>query len=112
MEKITSPQQFDQFLANNSQAVVKFYTTWCPDCSRIEKAYDQYTQENASRAGFAELNADEVQEIADRFEVRGIPTFLVFKGGELVDRLYSRDAKSNKQVLDFAEKALQELAAR
>lgn len=41
------------------------------------------------------------ENLTRRFDVRGIPTLLVFRDGELVDRLYSRDAKTMRQVIDF-----------
>jgi thioredoxin-like negative regulator of GroEL len=106
MEKITSAQQFDQLIAHEGKVIVKFYTDWCPDCHRIDKGFAEYAAANQSRAVFAEINADQVQEVAERFDVRGIPSFLVFEKGELVDRLYSRDAKSVKQVTDFVDKVL------
>lgn len=110
MEKITSAQRFDELLKESSLAIVKLETTWCPDCRRVEKGYAEYAETNKQRATFAELDADQVREVAERFDVRGIPTFLVFRDGELVDRLYSRDAKTVQQVVNFADKALQEYA--
>ncbi|MFO7171872.1 MAG: thioredoxin family protein [Bacillota bacterium] len=106
MERIASAQEFDQFVARHPRAVVKFYTTWCPDCRRIEGTYAEYAEANAHRAAFAEVNAEEVPDLAQRFDVRGIPTFLVFEQGRLAARLYSRDAKTPQQVLDFLNGAL------
>jgi thioredoxin-like negative regulator of GroEL len=106
MNKITTTEQFDRILADNARVIVKFYTTWCPDCRRIDKPWDEYAEANQQRAAFVELNAEEVLEVAERFDVRGIPSFLMFESGRLADRLYSRDAKTAKQVTDFAEKAL------
>lgn len=108
MEKITSAQQFDELLTRTGRTIVKFETDWCPDCRRVEKGFADYAEANANRAIFAEINADEVKEIADRFDVRGIPSFLVFEKGELVERLYSRDAKTLQQVVAFADKALKQ----
>jgi thiol-disulfide isomerase/thioredoxin len=110
MLKITSEDQFDQLLAGNPVVVVEFYTTWCPDCHRVEKAYAEYAEAHKEQAVFANLNAEEVRPIAERFDVRGIPSFLVFRNGELVERLYSRDAKTVKQVTDFLDKALEVVA--
>ncbi|MGE5673387.1 MAG: thioredoxin family protein [Mycobacterium leprae] len=95
---------FDAALrADGRTVVVKFYTDWCPDCHRIDKAYNEFPEQFAGLA-FAEINSEESPAVSERFDVRGIPSFLVFRQGELVDRLYSRDAKSVKQVTDFVAK--------
>lgn len=109
MERITTTQQFDELLARSGRTIVKFYTTWCPDCHRIDKAWEEYAESHKEQANFADLNCEEVREVADRYDVKGIPSFLVYEQGQLVDRLYSRDAKTVKQVTDFADKALAEV---
>lgn len=92
---------FDQWLQEHSDTViVKFYADWCPDCRRIESAYEGFPNKYAD-AAFAEVNTEESPELAQRFEVRGIPSFMVFRQGQLIDRLYSRDAKSVSQVEQF-----------
>lgn len=106
MEKITSTELFERFIADNPTAIVKFFTDWCVDCSRIDKGFGEYAEANKDRAAFAEINADDVNEIASRYDVRGIPSLLVFRSGQLTERLYSRDAKTVKQVVEFAEKVL------
>ncbi|MCG0238843.1 MAG: thioredoxin family protein [Firmicutes bacterium] len=111
MEQIASVQDFDQFLSRHPRAVVKFYTTWCPDCRRIEGTYAEYAAANAHRAAFAEVNAEAVPDLAQRFDIRGVPTFLVFDRGQVVARLHSRDAKTPQQVLDFLNEALSQPAA-
>lgn len=109
MVQIRSAAQFDSLLAGTSRVVVKVYADWCVDCRRIAKAYADVATGAGERAAFAELNADEVAEIAQRFDVRGIPAILVFQHGQPVKRLFSRDAKTAQQVGAFIEAALLEL---
>lgn len=106
MEKIASTHQFERFIQENDLAVVQFHTQRCPDCRRIERPYADYAGANAQQAAFAEVNADQERGLAEQFDVRGIPSFLVFAGGHLVDRLYSRDAKTARQVVEFLDRAL------
>lgn len=86
--------------------IVKFYANWCPDCRRVEKAYEEFPTTYPDLE-FTEVNTEENPDLVEQFDVRGIPSFLVFRGGELSDRLYSRDAKSVKQVEDFITKQIQ-----
>lgn len=98
---------FDQALKDaQGTLVVKFYANWCPDCRRIEGAYEQFPERYTSLE-FAEVFTEESPALAERFDVKGIPTFLVFRNGDLVDRLYSRDAKTVKQVEDFVVKQVE-----
>jgi thioredoxin-like negative regulator of GroEL len=112
MERITSARQFDELLAGRPHLIVEFYTDWCPDCRRVEQAYAGFAEAHQDQATFATLNAEAVPEVAQRYDVRGIPSFLVFREGVPVSRLYSRDAKTVRQVLDFLEQALMQLCVR
>ncbi|MHB9144134.1 MAG: thioredoxin family protein [Symbiobacteriia bacterium] len=92
---------FDQALRETAGTlIVKFYADWCPDCRRIERGYEGFPTQFPSLS-FAEINTEESPEVAGRLDVKGIPSFLVFRDGGLVRRLYSRDAKSIGQVVDF-----------
>lgn len=106
MERIRDVKAFDQALAHSGTTVVKFYTDWCPDCHRVANAYEAYAEEHGEEALFADVNAEEVIEAAERFAIRGIPTLLVFRNGNLVQRLNSRDCKTVKQMVDFLDGAL------
>lgn len=106
MLQIADGKAFNELLAKPGTVVVKFYTDWCPDCHRVAQAYRMYAEEHQSRAAFADVNAEVVVEAAQRFDIRGIPTLLVFQDGKLVERLNSRDCKTVKQMVDFLDGAL------
>lgn len=100
MQKLTS-STFDEVLEqSNGKVIIKFAADWCPDCRRIEGAYEQFPTKHPDLV-FAEVDSREERDLAERYDVRGIPSLLVFQGGELVDRLYSRDAKTVKAVEAF-----------
>lgn len=107
MRQLTS-QTFDTALQENPELIVKFAADWCPDCRRIEGAYATFP-EKFPAVQFAEVDTVASPDLAERFDVRGIPSFLVFRNGQLVDRLYSRDAKTVKQVEDFVAAAVSAL---
>ena len=79
---------FDADVLNASEpVVVDFYADWCPPCKMMEPAIEQLSTEFAGKVKIGKLNTDENQEIAIRYQVMGIPTLGLFKGGKLVDRL-------------------------
>lgn len=99
--EILSDEDFHTYLQETpGTVIVKFYADWCPDCTRIEAAWAEFPQ-RFPQVQFADLNTDESPQTAAQYDVRGIPSFLVFRGGQLVDRLYSRDAKTVQQVEEF-----------
>ncbi len=97
--RLLTSQTFDEVVRENRNLIVKFAADWCPDCRRIEKAYASFPER--FDVAFAEVDTIQNVDLAERFDVKGIPTLLVFRDGEMVDRLYSRDAKTVQQVEEF-----------
>ncbi|MFD2867158.1 thioredoxin family protein [Kurthia populi] len=102
MQPITTVEQFNEIITIQPSVIVKFYAGWCPDCTRMNmfidpiiEQYNQYT--------WYEVNRDELPELAEKYEVMGIPTLAVFKNGEKVGHLHSANAKSPEQVTDFLD---------
>lgn len=103
--RLLTSQTFDSALSENPNLIIKFAADWCPDCRRIEKAYESFGEQFPGFA-FAEVDTVQSRDLAERFDVKGIPTLLVFQNGQMVDRLYSRDAKTVKQVEEFVARQL------
>jgi len=66
--------------------LVDFTATWCGPCRQIAPLVDQLADEYDGKAKVAKLDIDESPETARRFQIRGVPTILIFKGGEVVDQ--------------------------
>jgi thioredoxin-like negative regulator of GroEL len=99
--KMLNDSSFDRALKEaQGTLVVKFSADWCVDCRRIEPAYKEFPTQFPAME-FAEIDTVESLQVSQRFDVRGIPSVLVFRNGELVDRLFSRDAKTARQVAEF-----------
>jgi thioredoxin-like negative regulator of GroEL len=85
---------------NSGSKVVEFIADWCGDFKRIAPDMPEITQ-SFTNYQFAEIDVDSEQQVAERYNVKGIPTFIVFEEGKEVGRLPSRDAKTKEQVMDF-----------
>jgi thioredoxin 1 len=84
--KTLTDSNFDQEI-RNGVTLVDFWAEWCGPCRRIAPIVEQLAGEYEGRATIAKLNVDENPNIPGRFMIRGIPTLLLFKNGQLADTL-------------------------
>jgi len=84
--KTLTDSNFDQEVSNGV-TLVDFWAEWCGPCRRIAPIVEQLAGEYEGRASVAKLNVDENPNIPGRFMIRGIPTLLLFKDGQLADTL-------------------------
>jgi thioredoxin len=93
---------FDQTLAQHQgPVIVDFWAEWCGPCKAIAPALDELAQEYAGRVTIAKVNVDEHPGLAARFQVRSIPTLLIFKGGQVIDQVVGAVPKAQiKKRLD------------
>ena len=78
---------FHEILSASTPALVDFWASWCQPCKMIAPAIEQLAQEFAGRAVVAKLDIDANQMTAQRYGVMSIPTLILFRGGQEVDRV-------------------------
>jgi thioredoxin 1 len=93
---------FDQSVIKASQLVlVDFWAEWCGPCRRLAPTVDELATDYDGRVVVGKLNVDDNPNVASRFSIRGIPTLLLFKGGEIVEQVVGlADKASLKKLLD------------
>jgi thioredoxin 1 len=81
--------------------LVDFWAEWCGPCRRLAPAVDAVALDYSGKLTVGKLNVDENQDTTIRFNVRGIPALLLFKGGQLVDQIVGLVPKDEiKKVID------------
>jgi thioredoxin 1 len=81
--------------------LVDFWAVWCGPCQMVAPIIEELAVEYAGKVKVMKLNTDENPEIAGRFQVMSIPTILIFKNGQPVERLVGAMPKRKfKEVLD------------
>jgi len=89
-----------EVLDSDQPVLVDFWAPWCGPCKALAPTLDQVAEAVSGTAKVAKVNTDDNQEIAVEFGIRGIPTLLVFKGGEMVERVNDRSFEGIKSVLE------------
>jgi thioredoxin len=74
-------------------AIVDFWATWCGPCQVIAPIVEQLAEEYAGRIKVAKLDVDSSPQTTMQYGVRGIPSVLIFKNGELVDTVVGAVSK-------------------
>ena len=79
-----SDQSFeDEVLKSETPLLVDFWAEWCGPCKQIAPLLEEIASEFDGRISVAKLNIDENPQTPTKYRVRGIPTLLLFKGGEV-----------------------------
>jgi thiol-disulfide isomerase/thioredoxin len=97
---------FKNHIDSSDAVVMKFYTDWCPDCKRMDVFMDDVLEEFKTITMY-NINKDHFEQLANEYEVMGIPSLLVFKEGKKVGHLHSTNAKTPDQVTEFLSKFFQ-----
>lgn len=80
-------ETFKESLESDKVVLVDFWAEWCGPCRMIAPIIDEVSEEFKDKAIIGKVNVDEQNDIAAQFGIRSIPTIVLFKNGEVVDKI-------------------------
>ncbi|MDE6139058.1 MAG: thioredoxin [Candidatus Gastranaerophilales bacterium] len=79
---------------SNIPVVVDFWATWCGPCRKLSPVIDEIAQSYDGKVKFVKVNIEESIETAKKYSISGLPSLLVFKNGEAIERMTGLMPKS------------------
>ncbi len=84
IKHVTDASFESDVLSSDKPVLVDYWAEWCGPCKMIAPILEEVSKDYGDRLQIAKMNVDENQAVPNKFGIRGIPTLMLFKGGELV----------------------------
>jgi thioredoxin 1 len=101
VQTLTDGNFEDTVTKSGKPVLVDFWAEWCGPCRRLAPTVDELATDYDGRIVVAKMNVDENPATPTRFSIRGIPTLLLFKGGQIVEQVVGlADKDLLKKLID------------
>ncbi len=91
---VLNDANFDETINSDKPVLVDFWAEWCGPCKMIGPVVEELAADYEGKVVVGKLNVDENPNVTGRYGIRSIPTLLVFKGGQIVDKQIGAVPKS------------------
>ena len=100
---IGSEEAFDRLVTGDTPVLVDFWATWCGPCRMIAPILQEIADQYGDKVIVAKVDVDEQGELAQRFRIMNIPTLMLFKQGQLLDKaIGARPKAALEQMINKA----------
>lgn len=92
--EITNENFEAEVLKSDKPVIVDFWAEWCGPCKALAPILEEISSEVETKAKVVKVNVDQAGELAQQYGIRGIPTLIFFKGGEVKSTLVGNQPKA------------------
>lgn len=95
LQEITDGEFESQVIGRSGVTVVDFWASWCGPCRMLAPILKEIQGELGDKIKIVKMNTDSEQQVAARYNVQGLPTMILFKGGEMQGNMVGLKSKSD-----------------
>jgi len=101
---LTNSNYLSKLLKSDKPVLVKFWASWCRPCRTMTPKFEKAAHTFKGKVTFAEVNVDTQKQLAQRYQVRSLPTMILFKKDKIINKTVG--SLSQKQIEAFVKKSL------
>ncbi|MFL0198556.1 thioredoxin [Clostridium sp. WILCCON 0269] len=101
MTKVINSSEFQKNVLNSNETIlVDFFAEWCSPCKMVAPILEELGMELEGKAKIFKVDVDKSSELAQKYEIAGVPTLMIFKDGKAVDKIVGFQPKETlKSIL-------------
>ena len=100
--KIIKEDEFNKITAGNKPVLIDFFATWCGPCRMLAPTLEQIESEGNGSYEVVKVDVDESQDLARKFGIMSIPTMIIFKNGQEMEKMVG--LRSKNIIIDTLKK--------
>lgn len=98
IKNIETKEEFENVIKSDKVIVAKFYAEWCEACKGMAQDFDDVAKAHAGKCEFVAINIDKAKELAEAQNIKGVPTVVIFKKGQELDRTTGKMSKEELEI--------------
>ncbi|MCK5736133.1 MAG: thioredoxin family protein [Spirochaetaceae bacterium] len=105
MKNLENTSEFQTLADGDMRFCALFSADWCPDCRVLKAVLPGLEEEFGDRFVFSVVDTKDFPELAEKYDILGIPSLIAFHRGEVIGTFISTLRKTRKQIVDFLKEA-------